>query len=97
MGDERDVAWLAAFSARVHGIGCNCRAHWRAWCAAHPPPLRGTAAEWFGWTVDAHNAVNGRLGKAEISLGEAYCIWTVDGNGGTGRTAGSPEKGGVRG
>lgn len=37
----------------------------------HPEPMN------FEWTVAFHNAVNLRLGKPELSIGEAKLIWGV--------------------
>jgi len=64
----RARAWLEWFSQAVDEAStqsCHCARHWRAICAAHPPNLRG-AAEFFAWTVEAHNQVNVRLGKPRV-------------------------------
>lgn len=66
-----DTAWLADFTARVGG-NCACRKDWRAWIEVNPPDW----ADYFGWTVLAHNAVNKRLGKPEITVDQARVIWT---------------------
>ena len=64
-----DAAWLAGFSA---GIPCGeCHAHWRALLADTPPDY----GNWFAWTVGAHNAVNRRLGKPEMTLADAVARW----------------------
>jgi hypothetical protein len=60
-GDQAaELAWLDTFAGRVP---CGeCRRHWREMVAKIPPDLSAAAAYWQ-WTVDAHNAVNVRLGK----------------------------------
>lgn len=41
-------------------IPCDqCRAHFLAYVAAHPPPV----GVFYQWSVDAHNECNARLGK----------------------------------
>jgi hypothetical protein len=55
-----ELAWLEAFARR---IGCRkCQNHWRELAEKMPPDLSSPAAYWR-WTVEAHNAVNVRLGK----------------------------------
>lgn len=51
------------FAALDAALPCGeCRQHWRALLAAHPPDLQSAAA-FHRWTVDRHNDVNTRLGK----------------------------------
>jgi ADP-heptose:LPS heptosyltransferase len=65
-------AWLSAFDAK---IGCDpCRTDWRGWIQEHPPDL-SSGHEFFAWTVSAHNAVNRRLGKPELSIETAIKEW----------------------
>jgi hypothetical protein len=52
----------------------ECKAHWVAMIERTPPVF---GAEWFAWTVDRHNEVNARLGKALVPLEEAAEIWGV--------------------
>lgn len=73
---ESDSAWLEAFRRRIPV--CPCRGHWREVLAALPPPLGGTPAELFAWTVAAHNAVTRLLGKPEMSQVEAEALWKGD-------------------
>jgi hypothetical protein len=55
-----ELAWLDAFASRAP---CrDCRRHWRELVAKMPPDLTSASA-YHRWTVDAHNAVNLRLGK----------------------------------
>jgi hypothetical protein len=65
-----DAAWLDAFTLRVP---CgDCRGHWK-WVLWSERPLFGE--EWFAWTVRAHNAVNFKLGKPELSIQDARARW----------------------
>lgn len=64
--------WLANFAAK---LPCgDCRQHWIAWTTANPPPL-DSAESFFVWAVQAHNAVNLRLNKPEVSVGDAVARW----------------------
>ncbi len=65
-----DHVWLNRFSNRLPG-GCPCRAHWRQLLAVLPPRW----GDYFAWTVEAHNAVNRRLGKAEVTVEAARARW----------------------
>lgn len=52
--------WLDEFSRR---IGCGrCKSDWLTWLRDNPPDL-ASAATYYIWTVESHNAVNIRLGK----------------------------------
>lgn len=72
-GDAREPATLAAFLAAFEkGVPCGpCREHWKQILAADPPD----AADPFGWSVRAHNAVNRKLGKQELTEREAQARW----------------------
>ena len=61
-------AWLVAFNSGIPNLPCGCRNHWRSVLAALPPPHSAPAAEQFAWSWQAHNAVNGKLGKPLLSL-----------------------------
>jgi hypothetical protein len=62
---QDDTAWLAGFTRRVP---CgDCRRHWQAHLAGNPPDW----ANYFAWSVTAHNAVNLLLGKPEMPLASA--------------------------
>lgn len=64
--------WMASFTARVP---CGeCRGHWQELLTTMPPDYSSPAAFWR-WSVDAHNAVNRRIGKPEITRESAYEIW----------------------
>ncbi len=56
---EIDEEWLKRFTLRVP---CGeCRMHWKQLLKAIP----FRAGDQFAWSVEVHNAVNARLGKAE--------------------------------
>jgi hypothetical protein len=68
--DQNEMAWLADFARQ---IPCGaCRAHWEKMMVNTPPTL----GDYFAWTVDRHNEVNLKLGKAMISDEEAQAYWT---------------------
>ncbi len=73
LGDIADTSnWLNKFQAR---IGCGeCVRHWQSWIQEHPPDASNNDAL-FAWSVAAHNAVNRRLGKAEVDIESARRIW----------------------
>lgn len=52
----------------------ECRNHFAEFLANYPPQ-RGLA---FAWTIDAHNAVNRRQGRHELTLTEAEAVWGKD-------------------
>jgi len=59
------IRWLAT------GLeSCSCNAHWREYLRQNPPDVTNIDAYWR-WTVAAHNVVNRRLGKREVSEEEA--------------------------
>lgn len=49
---------------------CECRRHWLSYFAARPPTF-DTPEVYFAWTVEAHNAVNQRLGKPLLTVEQA--------------------------
>ncbi len=70
-GTKSDAAFLASFSRRVTGEKCSCNRDWRAWLSHHP--VRWD--DYFGWSVEAHNAVNIRIGKPVVDAMSAMIIW----------------------
>lgn len=66
--------WFEDWQSRIPSINCDCRRHWREFVAKYPPDFSSREA-FFAWTVRAHNAVNRRLGKREMSLEEALELW----------------------
>lgn len=55
---------------------CDCRGHWRKVLLELPPAV-ASAAEFFEWTVEAHNRVNARRGAAEIPLTAARGLYAT--------------------
>ena len=64
--------FLQRFRRKIpkYTTGCSCRGFWTIWTRANPP-IYGPNNEYFAWTVKAHNAVNIKLGKPEISVEDA--------------------------
>jgi hypothetical protein len=66
-----DTLWLARFSERVP---CgSCRIHWAEFLRSSPPRW----ADYFAWSVEAHNAVNKRLNKPCMTVAEARQRWAT--------------------
>lgn len=69
---DNGSGWLDTFSRK---IPCGeCRRHWMQLLKEFPPDFNSSATL-FAWTVHAHNAVNKRLGKAEVALEVALTRW----------------------
>lgn len=69
---SRPLLWLAKFTER---LGCGrCTDDWKQWLLDHPPDIESRDSL-FRWTVAAHNAVNARLGKPEMTEGAARQRW----------------------
>ncbi len=64
---------LAEWERRIPSFGCTCRKFYDEWKASNPP----SAALFFKWTVDLHNAVNAKLGKIVVTYEEARRLWMV--------------------
>lgn len=65
-----DAAWITSYTANVP---CGpCKAGWLA-ILKEMPPIYGDG--WFAWTVEAHNAVNAKLGKPQMEFAEARARW----------------------
>lgn len=63
------ATWLAGYLKR---LPCgDCRKHSREWVKANPP-----TSDLFAWSVDWHNAVNTRLGKATMTVEAARPRWS---------------------
>lgn len=74
-GAAAERIWLAEFDAE---IGCgDCREHWRALLAAHPPDLSSPAA-YARWQHERHNDTRRRLGQPEMTYDEAAALWGWD-------------------
>tara|TARA_B110000459_G_C16480199_1_gene433890 strand:+ start:195 stop:650 length:456 start_codon:yes stop_codon:yes gene_type:complete len=53
----------------------DCQDHYKEMIANYQPILIDKQSL-FKWTVDIHNKVNERINKKQITLDEAYNIWT---------------------
>jgi len=63
--------WFADWLNRVPSIGCSCQRDFINYVEANPPDFN----DFYKWSVDAHNFVNEKLGKPELTLDEAKAIW----------------------
>ena len=54
--------------------GCACNEFWKKWLKANPP-VYGDNGEYFAWTVKAHNAVNTKLKKPQLTVDEAKKLY----------------------
>lgn len=70
-----DLAWLLEYTTRIAG-NCECRKHWILLIQRLPPDF----TRYFEWTVEAHNDVNRRLNKPELTVEEARAIWSLPPN-----------------
>jgi hypothetical protein len=69
-----DSVWLLDFIRRIASCaGGRCRQNFSTWMVQHPPRWD----DMFAWTVEAHNAVNTRLGKRELTVDAAWEAWVV--------------------
>lgn len=68
-----DHQYLYQFGARIprYTTGCKCREFWTVWIRKNPPDFKN----YFEWTVKAHNAVNKKLNKPEITVEEARKLY----------------------
>ncbi len=79
--NTNDWRFLSAFGRKVKAATvdkakkCNCASFWDTYVVQHPPTYYPPEA-YFEWTVNAHNAVNRKLGKREYSVAEARAIWS---------------------
>lgn len=68
LAEPKAMGWLSSFANR---LPCGkCRRHWREIVKAAPPTF-DSADALFAWTVDRHNEVNAKLGKAAVTLQRA--------------------------
>lgn len=59
----------------INKLPCGtCKQHWELLIKDFPPDFSSKQA-FFEWGVAAHNKVNKRLGKQEITLEEATLLW----------------------
>lgn len=73
---ERAPALVGLVRGYVLLLPCaECRGHFAALLDAHPPEIAAQSGRqaFARWTVDAHNAVNARLGKPLVTYEQA--VW----------------------
>ena len=79
IGNNRsnDAIFLSNFGRKIprYTTGCSCREFWNNWVRQNPP-IYTPAGAYFAWTVKAHNAVNAKLGKPQMSVEDAIAIWS---------------------
>ena len=73
-GSIVDAAGLSEWEKTIPHYGCACRHFYQGYKADNPPDF-STPEAFFRWGVDLHNAVNRKLGKAELTIEEALSIW----------------------
>lgn len=59
----------------IPSFGCSCKNEWAKLTSEHPPDFTSAKA-FFEWTWDRHNDINRRLQHQEISIDQAYEIWS---------------------
>ena len=75
---ENDTPFLTQFATKIPKYTkCNCKAFWKKYIRSNPPKF-GSNGEYFAWTVNCHNAVNQKLGKPIVSLGDAKKLYIVE-------------------
>lgn len=71
-----DTHFITVWSGKIPrytGFKCRCKEFWEKWRLLNPPTF--TKEKYFNWTVDAHNAVNKKLGKSTLTYDEALKIY----------------------
>lgn len=72
VSEQETEQWFHFFCSRVP---CGeCKMHWLNLVSNFPPQFNSAEA-FFEWSVLAHNKVNERLEKPQISLDEARRLW----------------------
>lgn len=71
---KNDPIKLADWENRIPNYDCRCREGYNQFKAADPPDFSSPMA-FFHWTVRIHDAVNRKLGKPELTLGQALTLW----------------------
>jgi hypothetical protein len=71
-----DLEWLRGEFALSLPCG-SCRSDFMAYLRDHPPRLDSPEAA-FAWTVELHNSLNAKLGKAAMTIEEARRLWLDD-------------------
>lgn len=65
---------LLEWEQTIPSYGCSCREGYNQFKAIDPPDFSSPMA-FFHWSVRIHNAVNRKLGKPELTLGQALTLW----------------------
>lgn len=70
---EDDTQFLKEWSLQVPVSEgrCKCNKFWKRWVMINPPDF----ANYFEWSVKAHNAVNVKLGRPEWTVEQALEKW----------------------
>ena len=73
---SNDDAWMREWTKRIPRFtkGCKCNEHWSKWYPQNKPDYKSRDA-YFAWTVKAHNAVNARLGKPQVTVEEMKKVY----------------------
>lgn len=73
-----DTAFIKQWSNKIPRFlkGCRCNEFWRKWLPKNRPDFSNNPTSYFAWTVKAHNAVNTKLKKPNVTVEEARKIWT---------------------
>lgn len=89
---KNDSKWITQWSSRLPRFttGCRCKEHWSKYYNNHPINFTQLGA-YFQWTVDAHNAVNTRLGKKSLTVEEAGKLYHKSSRGGSSAAAEPPK------
>ena len=68
-----ETAFINAWALKIPVKGCRCSAFWTVWYRSNPINF----ADYFAWTVSAHNAVNAKLGRPLWSVDKARRFWST--------------------
>ena len=71
---QNDPVKLADWESRIPNYECKCREGYELFKATDPPDF-SSPMSFFHWSIRIHNAVNRKLGKAELTLGQALTLW----------------------
>jgi len=74
--EDHDIAYLMNFTRSIprYTSGCHCKEFFTNWHRQNPVEY-GPNHAYFKWTVRAHNAVNVKLGKPELSYEDAFQLY----------------------
>jgi len=74
--EDHDIVFLMQWirSIPYYTSNCRCREFFTNWMKTNPIQY-GPHLEYFKWTVKAHNAVNVKLSKPEMSVEDAVMLY----------------------